>query len=81
MGIVGGTVGHYWKNRSARVGGDPKRVWLVFPITTTRPRSEAQDGILDGIARITVAGLPGIDSRGRKERDQDDPYWRTQDSL
>ena len=46
----------------------------VFYVTPIRTRSEAQDGVLEGILNIIVAGVPGVTSKDRGARERDKPY-------
>ena len=47
------------------------RVREMLPINWNQPRRDAQDGVLDGVYRMMVAGVVGVSSGDREARDQD----------
>ena len=65
MGMVRGAVGNFWRDRDTCIGRDTKRVSVVLPTVPINFRREEQDGILDGILGITVAGVSSVASMGK----------------
>ena len=80
LGIGGGEVGHYWRDRGDCIVRNPNILSVLFPIVPIRSRSKVQYSISDKMLGITVAGVPDVSSVVIRVREWDEPYWRTQNS-
>ena len=70
MGLSGGS----WRERSTCGADKAKIITAILRIIKIQLKSYDCDGVSDDVLGMTFTGMAGVASRGRGEREKDNPY-------